>query len=120
MAPTRASSTWTLGGVRPRLVVPEQRAAGVERTIIRTVRRVPPRSVQGVLIRVVHVARSPDWSAVDAGQALAAHAEGDVRRLRAARVHLLVASSDRRTAFDERALATIEVAIAELEGRSVT
>jgi hypothetical protein len=106
--------------VRPRLAVPEQPAAGVERTIIRAVRRVPPRSVRGVLIRVVHEARSPDWSAVAAGQALAAHVEGDVRRLRAARVHLLVASSDRPTVCDERALATIDVAITELEGRPAT
>lgn len=120
MVPTRASTTRTPRGVRPRLAVPEQHAAGVERTIIRAVRRVPPRSVRGVLIRVVHEARSPDWSAVDAGQALAAHVEGDVRRLRAARVHLLVASSNRRTVCDERALATIDVAIAQLQGRPVT
>lgn len=120
MAPGRALSTWTRVVPRPRLVVPEQRGVEAERTIIRAVRRVPVHSTEGVLIRVLREVRSPHWTAVDAGVALAAHVEGDLRRLRSARVHVVVASLDHRTVCDVRALATIDVAIAQIEGRPLS
>lgn len=111
----RGSSTRILIVPRPRSGVPERSRAGRERTIIRAVRRVSPRSAQGVLLRVVREVRDPGRSLVTAGHALVAHVDGDPAPLRAARVYLLAATLDRRSLTDARALASINVAIAEIE-----
>ena len=104
------------------LIVPRPRAGAAlpsvqrgTRTVIRSVRRVAPRSTAEVLLRAAREVRDPRWSPAGAGHALVAHVGGETGPLRAARVHLLAATLDRRTRAESRALASIDAAIAEIE-----
>jgi hypothetical protein len=68
-------------------------------------------------MRVLRDVRDPEWSAVKAGRALVSHVDGDLSLLRSARVHLIVATLDRRTLTAARALAALNVAIAEVQAQ---
>jgi hypothetical protein len=81
-------------------------------------RRIAPRSTQGVLLRVVREVLDPQWSLGPAARALAEHVGSDLEPLRAARVHLLAATLDRATLTQAKALATLNVAILEIEARA--
>lgn len=111
------STTRILVVPRPRGGVTEQAVDHRDRIFIRSVRRVAPRTTRGVLMRVLRDVRDPGWSLATAAQALVGQVDGDLAPLRSARIHLLVASLDHRTLADARALATIEVAIAEVEAQ---
>jgi hypothetical protein len=102
---------------RPRTGVAERVTKRAERTTIRTVRRVAPRSAQGVLLRAAREARDPCWSLVPAAQALVAQVGGDLTPLRTARVHLLAVTLDPWALSEARALASIDVAIAAVGSR---
>lgn len=102
---------------RPRGPATDQAEEPRDRTFIRSVRRVAPRSTRGVLMRVLRDVREPEWSAEKAGRALVAHVDGDLMLLRSARVHLIVATVDRRPLSAARALAALDVAIAEVEAQ---
>lgn len=102
---------------RPRTGVAERVADRADRTTIRTVRRVVPRSAHGVLVRAAQEARDPGWSLMAAAQALVSQVGGDLAPLRAARIHLLAVTLNPWALSDARSLASIDVAIATVEGR---
>ena len=83
----------------------------------RIVRRVSPRSPHGILLRVIQEVLDPDWSPAAAAKSIVSHARGELGPLRAARRHLLTATMDRVTVSGTRALATLNMAIAEIEDR---
>jgi hypothetical protein len=68
-------------------------------------------------MRALRDVREPDWTPVKAGRALVAHVDGNLSLLRSARVHLIVATLDRRTLSAARALAALNVAIAEVQAQ---
>lgn len=102
---------------RPRTGVAERVADRADRTTIRTVRRVAPRSAHGVLVRAAQEARDPGWSLMAAAQALVAQVDGDLVPLRAARIHLLAVTLNPWALSDARSLASIDVALAAIEDR---
>ena len=78
-------------------------------------RRVAPRSTQGVLLRVIREVLDPNWTPAEAARAIVAQVGGELGPLRGARERLLAGSSDRSSVSHARALATIDLAIAQIE-----
>lgn len=91
------------------------RSASTTSAVRRVVRRVTPRSAQGVLLRVIQEVLDPRWSPARAAHSIVAHVDGEVGPLRGARALLLAPAVDRATVSRARALVTLNLAIAQIE-----
>ena len=91
-----------------------------ERATIRT-RRTPEAGLssrpnpQAVLLYVIREALQPDWSPLVSGRRLAVYAQKDLGVLRLARARLLHSALGRLTPCQSRAVASLSVAISDIE-----
>ena len=86
----------------------------------RTARLVPSRSVQAVLARVIRDVLAPGWTPPRAARHLVEGFEDDAPLLRRARSRLrAAATADRMTRVQARALATLDLAIDDVQGRAL-
>ncbi len=81
----------------------------------RVARTVPARSTSGVLAHLVRVSLDPGWTPLASARRLVDHVQGDQVVLRRARMRLRGAMGARIGVTQARALATLVIAIAELE-----
>lgn len=81
----------------------------------RSARRIPDRSVEGVLARVLRDALADDWDPFVGSRRALLHVQGDVDLLRRARTRLRDARGDRVPLVRARAVASLNLAITSLE-----
>jgi hypothetical protein len=81
----------------------------------RTARRVPHRSVEGVLARVLRDAMTDDWNPVVGAHRAVLHVQGDEELLRRAHRRLVDTPGDRVPLVRARAVASLKLAIGSLE-----
>lgn len=75
----------------------------------------PARSARALVFRALRDAMAPDWSPLEAARRLVVDADGGALALRAAHRRLRLTTEARITPCQERALAAIAIAIADLE-----
>lgn len=88
------------------------RTASEHRRVARTV---PAGTAEAVLLHVVREALDPAWTPLTAARHLTEQVHGDLRAMRAARARLLEVANGGATVPQARALAALNIAIAELE-----
>jgi hypothetical protein len=82
----------------------------------RAARLAAPGSVDAVLVLVIHEVLAPSWTAAMAAQTVLEQVGGNSSALRSARNQIRKGLHDPITVSQARALATLNVAIAEAEG----
>lgn len=83
----------------------------------RVARTVPAGTTEAVLLHVLREALDPGWTPLGAAHRLLERVHGDLRALRVARARLAAAANGGITVSQARALATLNIAIADLEER---
>ena len=88
--------------------------------LVRAAEVVPRGSTRWILLHLIREARDPAWSPLTAARRLIAHADSDLHLLRATRARLVQAAppgSAPMSGSYARALATLNIAIADLSDK---